>query len=127
VLVGRQCAPQSKITNYTHRVDHRLPDLNPEVLIDDLLKRHIDLELPQHLPHCGSEVLASKAGDVYRCDSEQELLGSGPGPGADALDPAFPRTLEYAISVEQHPIQVHGSAAYPRRTAQLAWSKPTYT
>ena len=81
LLVGRQPAVQSKITNGAHGVEHRRPDLDPELPIDDLLEWSTDLELPQHLPHRRSEVLASKARYVRRRDGEQELLSSGPSPG----------------------------------------------
>jgi hypothetical protein len=72
---------QSKITNGTHCVEHRRPDLDPELPIDDLLERSIDLELSQHLPHRRSEVVAGEACHVRGRYGEQELLSSGPSPG----------------------------------------------
>src|SRR6188472_3644978 len=37
LLVGCQSAAQSKITDRTHRVQHRLSNFDPEARIDDLL------------------------------------------------------------------------------------------
>ena len=81
------------------------------MLINDVFEWRIDLEPFEHGTHRRSEVVAGQAGHVRLGDRQQELIGSRTAPGGQLLKPAVARSLDYAIGIKEHPIEVHGSAA----------------
>jgi hypothetical protein len=103
---------QPKITHGAYCVKHRRPDLNPEVPIDDILDGSVDLELPEHFTHRRTKVCPRQARYVRRRYGEQKFVGPRPSPGGQLLHPASPSALDHPIGVEQHPVDLHGSAAY---------------
>src|SRR5687768_13243613 len=105
----------------THCVQHRRPDLNPEMPVDDVLDGGIDLELLEHLTHGCTEVCPRQAGYVRRRYGEQEFFGPRPGPGGQLLHPSSSSALDHAVGVEQHPVEPHGSAAYAVSNCSARW------
>ena len=88
--------------------------------IDDVLERSIDLELPSTSRIAAPKSLPVRHDTSAAATASRNSSALDPPQAVSSSHPALARALDDAVGVKEHPVELHGSAAYAALIAPLA-------